>query len=284
VNLTPEQVAAHLAQRNPFATRSVRPGVLQFRFFDGKSLEGLMEQLRQNRWTGEIVGKHGTGKSTLVHSLIPLLTEAGREVRLFTMHRGETRLPVAGYDLKSWSANTQVIIDGYEQLGGWTRTLVNRVCRKEGCGLLITAHESTGLSTLYRTEANLANVQSLVREMQTNGKARVLDADVAHSFERQSGNVREVFFELYDVYERRRDLGDATDRAEDRYPVETQAAASDGPAEHPADMVCNAAAKPGGCSAGNAAPHTIPSDRRALEPPIPPDSIRPTPGGKKRAR
>jgi hypothetical protein len=278
VNLTPEQIAAHLAQRNPFATRSVRPGVLRFRFFDGKSLEGLLEQLRQNRWTGEIIGKHGTGKSTLVHSLIPLLTEAGRDVRLFTMHRGETRLPVAGNDLKSWSSTTQLIIDGYEQLGGWTRTLVNRVCRKEGCGLLITAHDSVGLPKLYRTEVNLAAVQSLVREMQINGTPRVLDADVAHSFERQSGNVREVFFELYDVYEHRRELTDTPKPADERRPLDAQRAASHEPAEEPCEMFCKSATPPVRNSAGNA------DDCREFETQVPPDSGRKAAGGTKRAR
>ncbi|MGE0758424.1 MAG: hypothetical protein AB7F89_02215 [Pirellulaceae bacterium] len=206
--LTPEQIAAHLAQRNPFATRSVRPGVMKFRFYDGNSLPQMLDKLRQNGWTGEIVGRHGSGKSTLLHSLIPLLIEAGRDVKIFTMHRGESRLPVSGTDMQKWSETTQVLIDGYEQLGGWTRTLVTRVCRKEGCGLLVTSHEPVGLPTLYQTDPNLAIVQSLVREMQHrhNGQARVFDTDVAHSYERQRGNIREVFFELYDVYEQRRDV------------------------------------------------------------------------------
>jgi hypothetical protein len=179
---------------------------MKFRFFDGNSLEILIQQLRQNRWMGEVVGPHGSGKSTLLHSLLDLLTEAGRDVKLFTMHRGDSRLPVSGADLKNWNENTQLAIDGYEQLGGWTRTLVNRICRKEGCGLLLTAHEPAGLPVLYKTASNVAQVQTLVRDMQTNGSKRILDADVAHSFERQQGNVREVFFELFDIYERRRDM------------------------------------------------------------------------------
>jgi len=207
MTLSPEQIAAHLAQRNPFATRSVRPGVLKFRFFDEHSLEGLFDRLQQLHWTGEIVGRHGSGKSALAHSFIPMFTQAGRDVKLYTMHPNESRLPVSGTDLQTWSKNTQVIIDGYEQLGGWTRTLVSRVCRKEGCGLLITTHEPTGLPTLYRTESRLESIQQLVREMQTNGHRRVSDSDVAYSFERQGGNVREVFFELYDVFERRRGGG-----------------------------------------------------------------------------
>lgn len=204
MNFTPEQIAARLAERNPFVTRSVRPGVITYRFYDNTRLENLIEQLRQNRWRGEIVGPHGSGKSTLVQSLIPLLIDAGRDIKLFTLHRGESRLPVSGTDLQTWRENTQVIIDGYEQLGGWTRTLVSRVCSKQGCGLILTSHAPTGIPLLYRTRPELEVVQKLVQEMQPENNRRVFDSDVARSFERQQGNIREVFFELYDLFEQRR--------------------------------------------------------------------------------
>lgn len=207
MNLTREQIEAHLAERNPFATRSVRPGAITYVFANGTGLNDLVDRLRHANWTGEIIGPHGSGKSTLLQSLLPQLTAAGRQVRAFTLHRGESRLPVAGTDLKNWDSNTQLVIDGYEQLGGWTRTLISRICRQQGCGLILTSHEPMGFPRLYETGSTLPMVQHLVRDLQRYSGPRVTDADVTRSFERQHGNVREVFFELYDLFEQRRPVG-----------------------------------------------------------------------------
>ena len=93
MNLTPEQIASRLAERNPFATRFVRPGAIPYRFANG--LVGRdRASLRQHDWRGEIVGPHGSGKSTLVQTLIPPLKEAGRDVRLFVCRRVNRDCPL----------------------------------------------------------------------------------------------------------------------------------------------------------------------------------------------
>lgn len=206
MNLTPEQIAARLVDRNPFATRSVRPGALSFRFENGSGVEEFLQRLRENRWVGAIVGPHGSGKTTLLQTLIPALEHEGRTVRLFTLQPGESRLPIAGTEMKNWGPTTQVIVDGYEQLGNWTRTLLTRICARQGCGMLITTHAPTQVPTLYQIEPDLTRIQSIVRDMQNRANPRITDSDVAVSFARKQGNVREVFFELYDVYEQRREL------------------------------------------------------------------------------
>jgi hypothetical protein len=204
MNLTPEQIASRLAERNPFATRFVRPGALEYRFTDSEPAVALIESLRQHSWMGEIVGPHGSGKSTLVQTLIPLLTNQGRDVRPFILHAGESRLPIAGSDLKSWGPTTQIIVDGYEQLGSWTRKLLQRICKSQGCGLLVTSHESTGLPLLLRTSPSLPMTQAIVRDVQLQKPIRIHDHDVDLSFQKHAGNLREVFFELHDLYEQRR--------------------------------------------------------------------------------
>ena len=77
MSLTPEQIASRLAERNPFATRFVRPGVIPYRFDDRRTVADLVATLREHGWRGEIIGPHGSGKSTLVQTLIPALQEAG---------------------------------------------------------------------------------------------------------------------------------------------------------------------------------------------------------------
>jgi energy-coupling factor transporter ATP-binding protein EcfA2 len=204
MNLTPEQIASRLADRNPFATRCVRPGAIEYRFTDSASITGLLAALQQQGWRGEIVGPHGSGKSTLIQTLIPVLKEAGRDVRCFVLQAGESRLPVISTELKSWGASTQIIVDGYEQLGGWTRTLIQRICAAQKCGLLITTHKPAGWPVLLRTSPSLEMTQAIVREIQPGEPPRISDHDVQLSYQKHGGNIREVFFELHDLYEQRR--------------------------------------------------------------------------------
>jgi energy-coupling factor transporter ATP-binding protein EcfA2 len=193
-------------ERNPFATRYVRPGAVDYHFMDGQSAEQLLERLRDSHWLGEIVGPHGSGKSTLLQSLIPLIQEAGRDVQLVTLHLGESELPISLDEVTRWPQSKQLIIDGYEQLSGSSRRQILKLCAGNHGGLLVTTHEPTGLPVVYSTAAEVDVVQALVRELQDGGPTRVYDADVAMSFERQQGNVRDVFFELYDIFEQRRPL------------------------------------------------------------------------------
>lgn len=199
-----ERIAARLAERNPFDPRRVRPGMLPFRFGDGQTAALIIEALRRNDWNGEIVGARGSGKSSLVCTLLPLLREAGRDVKLFMLRPGESRLCIVGSDLQTWNEATQVAVDGYDQLGGWTRKLLARICGNQGCGLLRTSLEPTASPLLCRTRPTLDLVQAMVRDLQSNGEPRIVDSDVTRSYEFHRGNVREVLLDLHDLYEQRR--------------------------------------------------------------------------------
>src|SRR5262245_39634677 len=124
------------SDHNPFATRFTRPGAIGYLFPPGESAESLVERLRQNGWQGEIIGPHGSGKSTLLADLMPQLTEAGRVVVQHVLRQGEHSLPISRQDAAGWTAATQVIVDGYEQLTWWgKRKLLSRV-RARQAGLL----------------------------------------------------------------------------------------------------------------------------------------------------
>src|SRR5205809_770947 len=74
---------------NPFATRFIRPGAIPFLFLDGNSAAAIVERLKANNWRGQIMGEHGSGKSTLVATLVPVLKAAGREVVAIKIAPGE---------------------------------------------------------------------------------------------------------------------------------------------------------------------------------------------------
>jgi len=190
--------------RNPFSTRSTRPGAIPYRFSGNLSAANVVDHLRDYGWWGEIVGPHGTGKSTLLSTLLPLLRNAGRDVHSFRLRGGESRLPVSLVKLERWGTETQLIVDGYEQLGAAARSTLKRMCRKRQSGLLVTTHESVGLPPLCRTSVSVELAQRLVAELTAAVCPLITPEDVEQSYRLHPGNLREVFFELYDVYESRK--------------------------------------------------------------------------------
>ena len=129
---------------NPFATRFIRPGAVPYVFDEGQSTAMLIERLESLGWWAQIVGPHGSGKSTLLAQLTPALEQAGRRPAMFALHDGQRRLPGDWLIEVSRTSARLIIIDGYEQLSRASRFWLKRRCRREGWGLLVTAHDNVG--------------------------------------------------------------------------------------------------------------------------------------------
>ncbi len=69
-----DQVAAHLA-RNPFSTKFIRPGAIDFVVELGDALPDIFARFERFGLSGQVVGPHGSGKSTLLWALRPLLEQ-----------------------------------------------------------------------------------------------------------------------------------------------------------------------------------------------------------------
>jgi energy-coupling factor transporter ATP-binding protein EcfA2 len=199
-----------MSSSNPFATRFTRPGAIEFLFTGQDSLATLIERLEQNAWWGEIVGPHGSGKSTLLASLAAELAAAGRMVvagRIRSSNeRGTSSGPSKDLDpaqlfqqSRTWTRQTQLVLDSYEQLSWWSRRRLESLIRRCGAGLVITTHRSLGLPPLWRTEPSLELAQQVVARL-TAGDATITPDDVAHAFQQTHGNLRETLFALYDTY------------------------------------------------------------------------------------
>lgn len=189
---------------NPFSTRHVRPGALEYLFGNEHGAAELHERLRQNAWLGEIVGPHGSGKSTLLATLAPGFQQAGRQVVHISLHDGQRRLPVSIAQSRTWNEATQVVVDGYEQLGWWSRHWLDLTRRRRGAGLLVTTHASVGLPLLVSTSPSLPSMQAIVARLLPMGCVLITPDDVARCYEQHRGNARELLFALYDLYELRR--------------------------------------------------------------------------------
>jgi hypothetical protein len=182
---------------NPFASRYVRPGAIAYQFPDGQSAPQLIGRLQASGWRGQIVGPHGSGKSSLVATLIPWLKRAGRQPIVYELHDGQRRLATGDR-----AQTTQVIVDGYEQLSPLSRWRLQYSVRRSHCGLLVTVHAPIRLPELVRIEPTLQTVLDLVDQLLGGAHLLVSRDDVAASFARHHGNVREILFDLYDLYER----------------------------------------------------------------------------------
>ena len=191
-----------LSDRNPFATRYVRPGAIAFRFEPGIDAQGVADRLAAAGWRGQIVGPHGSGKSTLLATLVPVIESAGWHPLLITLHQGDRRLPVRLDRRSNLPEPAIIVVDGYEQLGPWHRWQLVRLCRRRGFGLLATAHRPVGLPTIFETSTTAQLAQQIVTELA--GASIVIDpAEIVARFHRHGGNLRELLFDCYDLYRRR---------------------------------------------------------------------------------
>jgi hypothetical protein len=195
---------------------------LPFVFPDDLTAEQVVAQLSAQGWRGEIIGPHGSGKSSLLEALKPALESAGCRIQAIALRDGQRWLPrgfaawerdapagppqqdgAAGAS-PSHGARRLMIVDGYEQLGCLQRLWLKRRCRRASAGLLVTSHAPTGLPTLVTLVPDVELVQRLVARLARRAATRITPADVAASHAVHGSNVREILFDLYDRHERHR--------------------------------------------------------------------------------
>ncbi|MDO4576293.1 MAG: hypothetical protein Q4D98_13890 [Planctomycetia bacterium] len=191
----------HLYEENPFCSRRIRPGAIPYVFPPGISADMLIDRLQENRWYGQIVGPHGTGKSTLLATLLPQIRARGMRLTHLEIQEGVRELPLLYEEYELMDTNTVLAIDGFEQLSYWTRRKLQNRSRRQGFGVLILAHKSYGLPDLYRTESDLATGKMLVELLLKNTIVRIPDHVIESHYEENNGNLREMLFSLYDIYE-----------------------------------------------------------------------------------
>jgi hypothetical protein len=179
---------------------------MPFLFDNAATIDGLVQQLRVNAWQGAIVGPHGTGKSTLLAMLVPAIEAVGRRSVVVGLRDGQRRLPLSRRELQNLGPTDVLVIDGYEQLGSYSRWRLPKQSRRRGLGLLVTAHSACNLPVLWRTEPSLALVEELINHCLPPHGGLINRQDVEAAWQRHAGNVREVFFALYDQFEARRPI------------------------------------------------------------------------------
>jgi len=184
-------VCGNGSPHNPFSAEHHQPGAIPW--IGSPTIQQLGDTWRQAGWMGQILGPHGTGKTTLLRHLANWARLEGHEVmelRGSNLHLIE---PVR--------RGVLVVLDSAEEVG-WLRWLSFRLLlRRRQSGLLVTSHRRLGLPTLFQTRMNAALAGAIVARLDASISMpqHELDAMLA----RHQQNLREVLFELFDRHESR---------------------------------------------------------------------------------
>ena len=154
----------------------------------------LAERFEQCGRVAQIVGPHGTGKSTLLDAIA---LELRQPVFKIVLRDRQRRLPDIPDEFRS--RNSVVIIDGYEQLSTLSRLGLWWKRQRYHFGLLITVHRPvSGYPILSRTEPCREICERILQTLLKNETDfRLCDS----LFIKHKGNMRLVFLELYDQWE-----------------------------------------------------------------------------------
>lgn len=202
-SLFPPTVSPGSSESNPFSSRYVRPGAVPFFFPQGGSLQELIHRLQQTGWRGQILGAHGSGKSALLAELIPAIQKTGRRTALYELHQGCRSLPAPLPPPSETDQPLVVLVDGYEQLSRWHRFRLRRQCRQSGFGLIVTSHRSVGLPDLIHLRPIVDLAQRIVQWLLRGSSLTITPEETAAAYHAHHGNLREMLFALYDLWEQR---------------------------------------------------------------------------------
>lgn len=182
------------ADQNPFRVARIEALVYRAPGFDW---DPFLKRLAAPGVRGAIVGPHGSGKTTLLLEAQARLTALGVPV-CYGFLNEETRFKArqARALVSATPRDTVLFLDGAEQLDALTWQWVRWRARRLR-GLVITIHQPGRLPTIHTTETGEVLLRDLLEQLVGEEWARHWDRAREH-FARCGGNVREVFFALYD--------------------------------------------------------------------------------------
>lgn len=219
---------------NPFSVGYVQPGSIPY-FFEPSFIEHIREtdsalyvrafaeafqkKMELSTWIGcrylgekfarsgyraQVVGPHGSGKSTMTESFARYLNLTGIGVMKSMIHAGTRDIPAQlRADLETRPADTArrvVIFDGYEQLSSLNRLRLRRLCAASGCGLLVTTHKPQWFvgNVLYRTAPSDETIEKIVSYLLDDSQRYPGTAILRELRHRHKNNVRAILDGLYD--------------------------------------------------------------------------------------
>lgn len=204
---------------NPFATRFVAPGRIPWIGTEATDLQSLSRRfLDELGARGAIIGPHGTGKTTTLVHLMPMLgrvryrhligeppqlSEASESNLIWLQLRAQNQpWRTVLSSREHWGNGRILILDGFEQLSRLLRYWLIATTKLRKTGLLVTAHTAVPLPTLYATSMNLETAVRVIRHVHPTWLEDAhRKSALASLLEKHHQNLREVMMDLYDAVE-----------------------------------------------------------------------------------
>lgn len=186
----PEPIPARSA--NPFATCWTRPGALPFLENYQASVADALIRFEENGY-GQITGPHGSGKTTLLRCIARQLVQQGQQIAIWDL---ETANRVRSRRVPS--RRTVLLIDGYELLGVATKARLRLSNRR----WIATTHRDLRVPTIADLAPSLELAHALFAQLTQSVATPLAPQAMTASYHRHNGNLRDVWFDLYDQHER----------------------------------------------------------------------------------
>ena len=192
---------------NPFSTRFLSPGQLSFVGLDDQTLDGLAEKLIQQNGNGQIVGPHGTGKTTLTFELqkrIARLNDTNTNYRFVRKTVGPRQTIRTSEQAAEFNphSKTILVLDGVELLSWLQRLALIKTCQRKRIGFLVTAHRPVwGLPVLVSTKPDRSQFEAIVRQLTRDCDFQISTDRLNELYTNNNGNIREALMSCYDDFE-----------------------------------------------------------------------------------
>ncbi|MEL7499683.1 MAG: hypothetical protein AAFN77_18915 [Planctomycetota bacterium] len=201
-----------MTKSNPFSTRFVRPGGIPYIGLEPDEVCELAKRFIGCQMRGQIVGRHGAGKSTLTFPLAQAINNQlqemglaqGLDVRRIVIDSSKSIRDSTNWQPTDHTFKKLLVVDGIERLSRWHRLAMLSNLRSRSIGVLVTTHqEILELPVLIQLRPDVKTLMRLVERLAptTIGQPGFKSHELEQLMESHNGNIRECLMALYDVYE-----------------------------------------------------------------------------------
>ncbi len=228
----PPPTAGKVSAVNPFAVSRIGLAQLDFVQANAGAVDLVVKQLRRANWRGQIIGPHGSGKTTLTIALAKSLAGQFQRFSWLVINPSRWRLAQPRYRvqlaarsdsagngleflefrfeepeglvtkrLQQLATSELCFIDGVDQLStGWQRKLIESAGK---CAIVWTGHQQLpgDLPVLAELRPDLNVFRELVARLLENADESLDQGLIDQAFEQSAGDFRRAFGQLYDAWE-----------------------------------------------------------------------------------